>query len=506
MNSSIINNSTSKKRKPSIANLKINIKTNIKKYKKKNNETSPITVTTNLYNNQSYQSNNQSNFNIFNNINTILNDEKISNVLNNENKNIIRHKLLSNNANRIKNSENTVYHPLLSKLNGKINFSDFRIIKNSNKIFSGIHSVVYILLQSKNKLNLDFVLKIVDDNKIKKNNSITKKIIEEELYGFLINYMIIKKLNENNKQFFSDIYEFGIATYLNNEKKLYSIMEKCNCDALEYFNNLDVINQPKIINNKINYNKFYILMIIFIRFVYYSLKAMVLLHSLGYTHLDIKPENILVKIISKNPEFKLSDFSTLTKIDEEFDIIKGTKGYMSPVLIYNLYKNKKTINNVIFDYYSLGITLLSIIIQLFPIKLNNSQNFHRPYPRKNVNVRNLLIDKIFFYKEFIILNNTIDKFKKFIHIFNDINTTPSEIIDFYKRNINVFNLFYKSLKIILVLIVSNNPLVFNNINNINNINTNNKSKEILKDFYNNLKDINYNSEIMDFINTYEKSL
>jgi serine/threonine protein kinase len=472
-----------------------------------NGETSPVTVT-NLYKNNIKQKLNSplkikltKKFKPINKINNTifrsLNNRIFNSVLNNSNKNVLRKSLSYEGTNLtnqsvVKNLEGNVYYPLLSILNNRINLSNFIINKRNGTFFSGKQSIVYLSLYSKNKNELNFVLKIV------KNGS-SEIIIKSELYGFAINYMIMKKLDENNRRFFANIYEFGILKIkTDQEKKLYSIMEKCNGDVISYLEEL-----PRRI-------KTFDLVIIFIRFAFFTLKGMILLHSLGYTHLDIKPDNILYKYTNNNnPEFKLSDFSTLTKIGEEFEEKKGTIGYISPILIIELGEETKTKNKVIYDYYSCGITLFKILLQLFPINLIYGQTYDQPYPTSRVDEINFIRNKKNFYNEYEILKSTID-----VVIQNYIEILKNNQL--FIENHDIFELFINLLSLIEFLILSNNPLLLNPTNLIkNNINTSNKNinktknneTKIINDFYNNLRrltDVYCESQIKEFIQNCEQ--
>ena len=69
-----------------------------------------------------------------------------------------------------------------------------------------------------------------------------------------------------------------------------------------------------------------------IKFYFHQLiKALTYLHTYGYAHRDVKPENIL---IDKNFNLKLADFGFATK-EKTSTSRKGTFGYMSPQVIAN---------------------------------------------------------------------------------------------------------------------------------------------------------------------------
>lgn len=82
------------------------------------------------------------------------------------------------------------------------------------------------------------------------------------------------------------------------------------------------------------------------------LKIIQFCHSKGYCHLDIKPENILLK---EDYTLVLSDFGFANINKPNLEIYKGTPGYRSPQITgYTPYDGFKE------DIFSFGVTLLYI--------------------------------------------------------------------------------------------------------------------------------------------------
>lgn len=82
------------------------------------------------------------------------------------------------------------------------------------------------------------------------------------------------------------------------------------------------------------------------------LKIIQFCHSKGYCHLDIKPENILLK---EDYTLVLSDFGFANINKPNLEIYKGTPGYRSPQITGNTpYDGFKE------DIFSFGVTLLYI--------------------------------------------------------------------------------------------------------------------------------------------------
>ncbi|KAJ0258378.1 hypothetical protein HA466_0071780 [Hirschfeldia incana] len=71
------------------------------------------------------------------------------------------------------------------------------------------------------------------------------------------------------------------------------------------------------------------------------LQGLVSVHSLGYVHCDLKPENLLIFPCGQSYELKISDFGSSTEVGEVCDTWEsnppfvGTPIYMSPESVYN---------------------------------------------------------------------------------------------------------------------------------------------------------------------------
>ena len=80
--------------------------------------------------------------------------------------------------------------------------------------------------------------------------------------------------------------------------------------------------------------------------------AMGYVHSKGWIHRDIKPDNLL---LTKAGEARLIDFSLACKIKQRHKIIQGTRTYIAPETI----KKQKMVPQT--DMYSLGVTIYEVL-------------------------------------------------------------------------------------------------------------------------------------------------
>ena len=123
------------------------------------------------------------------------------------------------------------------------------------------------------------------------------------------------------------------------------------------------------------------------------LEALVYLHSKGYAHHDIKPENIG---FDNDMNVKLLDFSFITENSENCELGCGTPPYIAPeVFIPKPYDATKA------DIWSLGVTLCTILSDKVPEALNSTNTLQTD------------MRKIFRIIEF----NFADDMKSFIKLF-----------------------------------------------------------------------------------------
>ena len=128
-----------------------------------------------------------------------------------------------------------------------------------------------------------------------------------------------------------------------------------------YDDNIGYIISMEKMDGRINDSKFIKLFNedIFYKLVYQIYNAIKYIHSFGYIHGDIKPANILYKIIDDNIIFKLCDFN----ITQHIEINKKTNKFTT-----KLYEPDDEFTTITQDIYSFGVCIFEIIL----LKLSNS--------------------------------------------------------------------------------------------------------------------------------------
>lgn len=110
------------------------------------------------------------------------------------------------------------------------------------------------------------------------------------------------------------------------------------------------------------------------RFCRYYLKqilqALHYIHSQGFAHRDIKPQNIL---IDGNYNIKIADFGFAAPIEGRdgsglLKTKKGTKGYQAPELVNAKEGGSETYEGKVIDLFSTGVILFNLFTGFAPFE------------------------------------------------------------------------------------------------------------------------------------------
>ena len=223
-------------------------------------------------------------------------------------------------------------------------------IYRSNETESGSYSKVYLKYYDQN-------------NKLKKlKQNIVFKEVEDllEYNGLIFHYLLYyyyQKFTEKI-QYLCKIREIGTVK---NTSRIYAIMDYCGNDLSK----LEILNTIQDKNDGL---------LFIVKIFKKILESVKLIHDLGYLHLDIKPQNFLIRENKDEFDLKIIDFGYVTKCDEEVINWKGTSDYIANDWIANYSIYKKTTLKKHHDIFSIGCTFMWLIFKF----LNRYSNIEMP--------------------------------------------------------------------------------------------------------------------------------
>ncbi len=370
-----------------------------------------------------------------------MNNKKIRNYKNNETLNKIIHNVIPKKRSLfntesilptkrvyyLKNNskKELILEPYISTNPKKFENIQINTTKN-NIILSGSFALVYVNIKSKNNKKLDnIVFKIINDER--------KTEFKSLIFHYLLQkYYILNK--SDNIKYLCSLHEFG---NIKNNNKTYAIMENCGIDLFYYLE--DIMNYNRDLDPKYKFEKL-------LKLFSECCKAVKTIHDLGYLHLDIKPENFLIK----DGQIKIIDFGLVRKHGYKTNIVFGTPNYVSNDWLKNAYSQpaKETTLEYYHDIFSLGCLFIYILYN-YVFKINIIMGC--PLEGKignNVNFTNYVLQKRLSYddksfitmKDNIFLNLNSIKIHNNILIINLIDKIVNPIIDKRYNSIdNVLN-------------------------------------------------------------------
>ena len=233
-----------------------------------------------------------------------------------------------------------------------INTEDFM----NNIIAKGKYSEIYKTSNDKNEI---YAIKIINKKKILETLNINSNDLENIIQEKLKLMKICEKKSEST---------IKIIQFINNKTNYYFVMEYCDSNLREYFQNnkfekgLDV-NAIRDIFNKLN-------------------KALVVMNNNNIFHGDIKPEHILISEKDENNiEFKFTDFFNFNSIIKNYSI------YTAPEIQNSTKENNSF--DIKSDLWSIGLILYELYFGKIPFEMEDIQKMKD----KNYKIRLSKADK-----------------------------------------------------------------------------------------------------------------
>lgn len=233
---------------------------------------------------------------------------------------------------------------------------------------------------------------------------IAKKNQDETLKSCLIHKLLTEKYGDNNEHILK-IYEFGV---LSPEKRIYSILERCDGDLFNYIYSIN-----KSVES-------------FIDIIYKMTESIKYLHDNNLVHLDIKLENFLYKINNKEVDVKITDFGTAEFEGTVLSMIRGTETTIAPEFLDELKNSRQYIVNKKADIFSLGVCFMIFFIWIFK---NIFLDFYSPLSM-GIQNRNTLLNyrQNYYHKPSNKYSFYENDMSSIVKILSNINNKLKEII------------------------------------------------------------------------------
>jgi serine/threonine protein kinase len=212
-------------------------------------------------------------------------------------------------------------------------------------------------------------------------------------------------------------------------------MENCGKDLLNYFEEIIEINKNLSLKEKLMK-----LLILFRE----CCKAIKIIHNLGYLHLDIKPENFMIK----GDQIKIIDFDCVKKSGYKTKILFGTMSYISNDWLINAYSKPplETTLTYYHDIFSLGCIFIYLLYNYVfdmsidiacPIikSINKNSKFDTAVINQRIKYTNKSFENMITYINNTFKDKEIDDDLKDI-IINLINKTVNPAVGQRYDNIN----------------------------------------------------------------------
>jgi serine/threonine protein kinase len=351
------------------------------------------------------------------------------------------------------NTNGNKYYRIIST--NEIIFDILYIDRTPQYISKGGFSYVYKTIKNKDGNYINIVLKILQDN-------VNEDGLKDELMSSLNGY----SLSLDYPDRFPKIYEIGLVYQTNGKIVLYTVLDK-------YFGDITDLMENSQIISKIQSFPIYKLSLFNI-LTQQLIIPVYELHKMDFTHLDIKLLNFLYKYeIEKNKPFKfstiectLTDLASVKKIGIVLDRIHGTEPFISPLYDFCNISGVKCKNSFLYDYYSLGITLLHIFLWIFDEFISPEYKYKYNFPFLNIDISkikyknikdlNEIISKIIFYEKIkFITDRAYFETQKII-----LETIIENILKNFLEKIKGTSLpdqFMKSIELMKSLLLSNTP-------------------------------------------------